>query len=351
MILLAGRLYLLDELVYFYPIGHEAHQEDGHPERPQRVETIRRALHVAGCWEVFPQLQPLEVSEELLGQVHDPGYLARLISACRHGDHLDMDTYTTQYSWKLALGAAGGAMAVAEAVWQGRAKRGFALTRPPGHHATRQRGMGFCLLNNIALACEYLIRDRGARRLAIVDLDLHHGNGTQDIFFAREDVYYVSTHQSPLYPGTGGIEETGLGPGDGKTANFPLPPGSGDEAFRTITNEIILRLFDRFHPEMILVSFGFDPHWRDPLGHLMLTAQGYTDVLSSLVGWADGNCQGRIAYFLEGGYDLEAAAACGLAAVASLLGTPFKDPLGPPPHPEGRSWEIILRQARHIWGL
>jgi acetoin utilization deacetylase AcuC-like enzyme len=270
---------------------------------------------------------------------------------CRRDQSLDMDTYTTSTSWDLARNAAGGAIAVATAVWEKDSQRGFALCRPPGHHATPESGMGFCLLNNIALAAQYLITRKGAKRLAIVDLDLHHGNGTQDIFWRRSDVFYISTHQSPLYPGSGSIEEIGAGAGRGATANFPLPPGTGDKGFNEIMEKLILPLLDRQHAEMVLVSYGFDPHWRDPLGHLQLSAQGYGDLIARLVAWTDANCDGRIALFLEGGYDLDAASACSQAVVSALLGESWEDPLGPSPRPEGGSWQATLRRGCELWGL
>lgn len=341
----------MHDLVYFYPEGHQAHAELGHPERPERVETIRLALEAVGWWEAYPRLDPLPPGEGLLSNVHDSGYLTSLQAASSRGQRLDMDTYTTPSSWQLALNSAGGALAVTEAVWNRAARRGFAMTRPPGHHATAQRGMGFCLLNNVALAAEYLIREHGALRLAIIDLDLHHGNGTQDIFWKRGDVFYLSTHQSPLYPGTGSLTETGAGDGSMATANLPLPPGSGDEAFREAVGTLILPILDRFLTQMVMVSFGFDPHWRDPLGHLQLSAGVYGELIASLAGWADENCEGRIALYLEGGYDLEAAAACSLAVNAALLGGEWQDSLGEAPRVEGRSWQPVLQQAKQIWGL
>jgi acetoin utilization deacetylase AcuC-like enzyme len=229
--------------------------------------------------------------------------------------------------------------------------RGFALTRPPGHHAGPERGMGFCLLNNIAIAAEFLCQKQAARRIAIIDLDLHHGNGTQDIFWRRKDVFYFSTHQSPLYPGTGQVDEIGAGPGEGYTANFPLPPGTGDQGFLAIMESLILPLLDRFSPEIILVSAGFDSHWRDPFGHLQLSAAGYGKLISNLVNWADQHCAGRIAFFLEGGYDLEASAACAQALVSVVRQIPWQDPLGPTPLFEGKSWQIVARQAKDLWKI
>lgn len=346
----------MKDIVFYYPQGHEAHFEEGHPERPERIEVIRNALVEAGWWEKFPHLEPIAIPEDLLMSIHSPPYLEILQEACQKGVHLDMDTYTTTSSWELAHSTAGGALAIAEAVWRKASKSGLALTRPPGHHATRDRGMGFCLLNNIALAAEYLLTNKSddftnADRVAIIDIDLHHGNGTQDIFWDRDDVVYISTHQSPLYPGTGGLKEIGAGNGKGYTVNFPLPPGTGDTGFRVVMEEFILPMLDQFKPDMLLISIGFDPHWRDPLGHLSLTAAGYGELIRSMAVWSELNCSNRMALFLEGGYDLDAGAACLQATVAALLGLEWTDYLGSPPRPEGNSWRTILREAHRIWKI
>lgn len=339
------------ELVLFYPTGHEAHAFTGHLERPERVETIRTALQSCGWWEPFPRLEPVEIPIEVINTVHDPAWLPQLESICRRTNYLDLNTYVTPASFTLALRAAGGTASVATAVWRGEAKRGFALARPPGHHATYQRGGGFCLLNNIALAAEMLLQNEGAQRLAIIDLDLHHGNGTQDIFWRRGDVLYISTHQMPLFPGTGWLTDIGNGPGEGTTANFPLPPGSGDLAFRTIMDELIVPLLDRFIPEMILVSFGFDTHWRDPLGSLLLSASEYGHLITSLVDWTDKHCSGRIMLVLEGGYDLLAATACAMGVTAALLGQSWTDSVGPAPYVEKMEWQRMVEQAKKLWKI
>jgi acetoin utilization deacetylase AcuC-like enzyme len=340
----------MDDLAYFYPEGHAAHYEPEHPERPERVEVIRAALQKAGLWEPFPKLSPLQIPGDLLKKVHSASYLNLLEMTCRREGHLDMDTFTTQASWELAQRAAGGAAALASAIWEGKAKRGFALTRPPGHHAMRGQGMGFCLLNNIAIAAEYLIDHGTVKPIAIVDLDLHHGNGTQEIFWDRDEVFYISTHQSPFYPGTGNVEDIGEGKGAGWTANFPLPPGSGDSAFLTIMDELILPLLDLHAPQMILVSYGFDPHWLDPLGQLLLTADGYGKLILKLCNWADTHCDGKIGLILEGGYDLKAASSCSLAVVSAMLGIPWEDAY-PCPYQENNAWQYNLKRAQSIWNL
>jgi acetoin utilization deacetylase AcuC-like enzyme len=341
---------MIENLVYFYPEGHAGHYEHGHPERPERVEVIRTALSENGLWDGYSKLSALKVDDDLIQSIHSTAYLNLLEMTCRRAGHLDADTYTTHDSWNLARQSVGGAVAVASAVWQGMSKRGFALTRPPGHHAMRGQGMGFCLLNNIAIAAEYLIKYYQVERLAIIDLDLHHGNGTQEIFWTRDDVFYISTHQYPFYPGTGGVEDIGAGIGEGWTANFPLQPGSGDTAFITIMDELILPLLVQKHPQMLLVSFGFDPHWLDPLGHLLLTAEGYRVILLKLCKWADIYCDGRIALFLEGGYDLNAGKACSLAVVSAMINYEFDDPY-PCPYQENNSWKSMMKHAHTVWNI
>jgi len=340
---------ILYPIAYFYPQGHEAHYSWGHAERPERVEVIKRALIDAGLWQRSSQVQPEELPESLLSNVHSKNLLETIQIHSEREENIDADTYLTKDTWRLALAAAGGASALARTVWRREAEVGFALTRPPGHHATRGQAMGFCLLNNIALATESLIQTEYAKRLAIVDMDVHHGNGTQDIFWDRGDVFFISTHQSPLYPGTGQLTETGGKFAKDTKVNLPLPPFSGDKAFKVAYEEIIPAVLDRFNPEMILVSFGFDAHWKDPLANLLVSAKGYASAVRSLKNWAIKNCDGRIAVILEGGYDLAAAAACGLGVTQALLGDEISDPFGPAPLAETEDWIPVLSKAKEIW--
>jgi len=333
-------------IAYFYPEGHEAHAQPDHPERPARVETIRTALEGAGLWRPGVQLQAEPVAGEVLASVHSPAMLQAIQQHGAQARPLDADTYTTRHSWQAAQTAAGGAVALARAVWRGEAQTGLALCRPPGHHAARTQPMGFCLLNNVALAAQTLLTQEGANRLAILDMDVHHGNGTQDIFYARDDVLFCSTQQLPLWPGTGHLDERGRGAGLGFTANLPLPPGSGDAAFAAAYGELFPALLDQFQPEMLLVSFGFDSHWKDPLANLQVSASGYAQAIASLRHWAQQHCDGRIALFLEGGYDLDAAAACSQAGVQALLSHEITDALGSSPYVESEEWKSVLARAR-----
>jgi acetoin utilization deacetylase AcuC-like enzyme len=341
----------MDKLAFFYPEGHEEHFERGHPERPDRIEVIKQKMESKGIWEKIQFEDPIEIPEKVFHNIHDPLYLNKLKKASESGQRIDMDTYITPASWQLALNAAGGGIAVAKKVWSKEANRGFALCRPPGHHATPNRAMGFCLLNNIALAAEYLLQVEKSERIAIIDIDLHHGNGTQDIFWNRGDVFFFSIHQYPLYPLSGTLEETGSGSGANTTANFPLYPQSGDEARNIIMDEVIIPLLDRFKPNMILISVGFDAHWKDPLGHQLASADGYAQIVSKLTDWADSNCNGRLSIFLEGGYDLEAGATSALAIIKALLDQPWDDPIGISPIPEDTRWQGLIEQAKEMWEL
>jgi acetoin utilization deacetylase AcuC-like enzyme len=272
--------------------------------------------------------------------------------AGRGGGFLDADTYLGARSYDAALLAAGGVVELVRAVVSGRASNGFALVRPPGHHSTPARGMGFCLFNNIAVAARAALDELNLTRVLIVDWDVHHGNGTQEIFYGLPQVFFFSTHQYPHYPGTGAWGETGAGAGLGYTANVPLPAGVGDAGFRRIFAEVLEPLAGRFRPELILVSAGYDAHWNDPLAGLCLSLDGYWEMARSVVALAGRLCGGRLVVTLEGGYDLDVLA-CGAANTCrALLGdsAPGADPLGPSPWPE-RPVDDVLRFVKRIHRL
>jgi len=237
--------------------------------------------------------------------VHTPEHYRRVMSTQGRTVALDLDTTAGPRSFDAAMHAAGAALAVAESVAVGEVVNGFALVRPPGHHAEAHRAMGFCLFNNAAIAARFARDSLKMERVAIVDFDLHHGNGTQSIFYRDPSVLVISTHQASVYPGTGQADETGEGPGTGFNINIPLAPGHGDPEFEAIYGGLVVRILDKFKPQLILVSAGFDIFAGDVLGRMEVTAQGFARIASHLRGAADRLCGGRIVFVLEGGYSVQ----------------------------------------------
>jgi len=309
-------------------LGHSAGPQ--HPERPERLAAIVAALQRTGLWERVAQLEPEPADDAALELVHTPEHVAfvRELGA-RGGGQVDADTAMSPGSLDAALRAVGALLEATDAVSAGRARNALCLVRPPGHHATPTHAMGFCLFNNVAIATAWLLQERRAERVAILDYDVHHGNGTQDAFVERTDVLYVSTHQHPLYPGTGHWSETGAG----TTLNIPLPPGSGDDVYQVVRERIVEPAVRRYQPDLLFVSLGFDAFYNDPLAMLRLSVGGgYTPLLRSALDLADELCQGRLVVALEGGYDLNALAVGTSAVCQLLLGeAPASDPLGPAP--------------------
>ena len=327
------------------------HDIEDHPENPGRFRHLQRSIDSLPSERVEVVVAPLS-DEDRLVRVHPPAYLAALRAAAAQGPAIVdyAPTYVTPSSYEDALMAAGAATDVAAAVWERRAKAGFALIRPPGHHATPTRAMGFCLLNNIAVAARH-VQSLGCQRLMIVDIDVHHGNGTQEVFEADPSVLYVSTHQYGIYPGSGALGETGRGAGEGTVVNLPLPPRAGDAALTASVEQIATPLARRFQPEMILVSAGFDTHWADPLASLITTCTGSHRLVTLLSELADSVCGGRLCLSLEGGYDPAALAGCVAASLAALAGLdPPDDPLGPAPYEEA-DVNQVLASARSLHGL
>jgi acetoin utilization deacetylase AcuC-like enzyme len=294
----------------------------GHPERPERIAAIRDHLRDRGLLERLLTIRPDPCPIERIARVHPPGYIEAIRDACRRAPaHLDPDTGVSAGSWRAALLSAGGALAGCEAVMSGRARAAFVACRPPGHHAEADRAMGFCLFNNVAIAARYLQDMHGAGRVLIVDWDVHHGNGTQHLFEEDDTVFYFSTHQFPFYPGTGDAREVGRGRGRGFTLNVPLPAGSGDETYLRVFREVLRPAIDRFRPEAILISAGFDAHRDDPLAAMRVTEAGYAGMTEVVAEAAAAHCPGRIVSLLEGGYDLAALGASVEAHLRALGAT------------------------------
>jgi acetoin utilization deacetylase AcuC-like enzyme len=290
----------------------------GHAESPDRARAIAVALRDGGAESIAKTIAPRPATEVELHGAHSAAYLEELAKIVpNQSGWLDEDTFFSPGSWNAALAAAGGAVDLALASLSGEHPRGLAVVRPPGHHAEHDRGMGFCLLNNVAVAAR-AARAAGAARVAIIDWDVHHGNGTQDIFWRDPDVLYVSTHQWPLYPGTGGPAEIGAGPGKGATINLPLPPGSGDREYAAAFEEVIVPRLLAYRPDLVLVSAGFDAYVDDPLASMRLSLDGYMKLCGVLREVADRVCGGRMVAVLEGGYDLAGLAACASGVFRSL---------------------------------
>jgi acetoin utilization deacetylase AcuC-like enzyme len=328
----------------------------GHPERSERAEVMEV---VAGRWRErgTEVIAPRAATREQLARVHDADYLSRIAETAGRSVALDPDTYTSPESHEIALLAAGAAVDAVERVMSGSHRSAMALVRPPGHHAERHRAMGFCLYNNVAVAAAHA-RAAGASKVAIVDYDVHHGNGTQHIFEADPSVLYVSTHQFPFYPGTGAAEEVGVGRGTGFTVNLPLEAGAVDEDFQLLFSAVVVPLLLQFEPDLVLVSAGFDAHERDPLGGLRLSTGAFAAMTAELRDVAEECCRGRLVAVTEGGYDLHALAASidgaleALAAPASAAAHAGRWPASGIASTRGRSSADAAKRAlRGAWRL
>jgi len=303
-------------LHYHHPIAAQHETPPGHPERADRIRAVERALAADTFAPLIRREAPLGDEDDIL-QAHTPEHVARVKSAApREGlSRLDPDTYMSPATLEAALRCVGGAVAATDAVFAGEAKNAFVAMRPPGHHAERRRAMGFCFFNAVAIAAYHARRKHGAERVAVVDFDVHHGNGTQDIFWFDKNLFYGSTHQMPFYPGTGAREETGVG----NIFNAPLHGGDGSREFRRAMEGVILPALAGFSPDLLIISAGFDAHRDDLLGGLDLAEPDFAWVTLKLLEQAEKSCEGRVVSVLEGGYDLAALASSTAVHVQALM--------------------------------
>jgi acetoin utilization deacetylase AcuC-like enzyme len=298
------------------PIFLEHEALPGHPERPDRLRAIEKALAAPGFAALDRRRAPMADLATLV-TAHDEDYVAMIRDATPADGfvRIDADTALSPKSFIAASHAAGAVCFAVDAVMRGAAANAFCAVRPPGHHAEGDRAMGFCLFNNAAIGARHAQRVHGAARVAIVDWDVHHGNGTQAIVEDDASIFYASTHQMPLYPGTGDPSETGVG----NILNVPLSPGSGSDEFEVAFNDVVVPAVETFRPDLIIISAGFDAHWRDPLAAINLREEDFAAATNALMEIADRHCGGRIVSTLEGGYDLEGLSASAAAHVDALM--------------------------------
>lgn len=312
----------------------------GHPERPARLQAVLAGARFGGVDDALVPIEPRPATREELERVHPTAYLDALSRFCgAGGGHIDADTSASEASWDAAQLAAGAGLDAIERLDRGEASAAFCAVRPPGHHATATRAMGFCLVNNVAVAAAALAA-RG-ERVIIVDYDAHHGNGTQDVFYADGRVLYVSFHEYPLYPGTGALHETGAGQGAGLTVNLPFPAGTTGDCYLAAVDDVIAGVAEKFDPTWLIISAGFDAHRRDPLTGLSLSSGDYADLTARLLEFAPA---GRRLVFLEGGYDLQALADSTAACLSALVGTDHR----PEPSTSGGPGRHVVDAARRL---
>ena len=331
------------------------HDFPPHPENARRIEAVWEKLDHLRLDSQLLHLETRSASDEQILAVHSRDHLRRLIdvSAQVRRVRLERDTYALPISLEIARLAAGATISAVDAVMSGQAANALAIVRPPGHHATPDQQMGFCLFNNVAIAARHAQRVHPAQRVLIIDYDVHHGNGTQDIFYGDDSTLFISIHQSPHYPGTGPLMETGAGAGEGYTINVPVPGGHGDDAYRLIFEGVVAAAAERFAPKLMLISVGMDAHWADPLGDIRLSLGGYDWLTNSCLELARRHCDGKIVFVMEGGYDL-AALASGWGNIARRLLNldGLDDPYGAADSAlPGRDIMPLLERLRALHGL
>ncbi len=303
------------------PVFAEHDAGSAHPERPERLDAVRRGLERAGLLPDLRALPARPASREELLRVHTPEHVDHLAGAAGRSVRIDADTAMSPRSHEAAMRAAGAVVEAVHQVLDGELDRAFCAVRPPGHHATPGRAMGFCLFNNVAVGAAAALA-RGLRRVAVLDFDVHHGNGTQDAFWREPRVLFASSHRFPFYPGTGALDEVGEEEGRGFTVNLPMPGGLGDGEYLRVWREIVEPIGRAYDPELVLVSAGFDAHRDDPLGGMGLSNAGFAGLMDVCLAVASGSARGRLVAVLEGGYDLDGVAEATAAVVGRMLDRP-----------------------------
>ena len=336
----------MPEALYLHHPSSLEHDTGGHPERADRIVAIEREL-AGRDWLGYEREEAPAVERAVLEAVHPPDYVDAIARICEEGGGmLDLDTVASARSFDAALHAAGGAVRAVDALLEGAARRAFCALRPPGHHAEPARAMGFCLFNNVAVAAKHALTGHGVERVLVLDWDVHHGNGTNDIFYASDEVLYVSIHQSPLYPGTGALGESGAGEGEGFTINLPVPGGSGHDEWLSLVQQIVAPATRAYQPGLVLISAGFDAHRDDPLASCRLTEETYAQMAATMSALAT-ELGAPLGIVLEGGYDLGALARSAAATMeAALNGAAFEEAPASPLADHARSryarWWTVL---------
>jgi len=339
---------------YVYDPFNLKHTLEGHPENYRRLQETWRLLQEDGILDLMLRVPSTAASLDAVQRVHTHHYVERLQSiAMFGGGRIDADTYVNGNSYVAALLAAGGLLNVVDAVMWGQADNGFALVRPPGHHALAYQGMGFCLLANVAIAARWAQDHHGVKRVLIVDFDVHHGNGTQDIFYDDPSVLFFSTHQFPYYPGTGAADEIGSEVAYRGTINVPFPAHVGDEGYLEAFRRVLMPAAREFRPELILLSAGYDAHWLDPLAGERLSIPGYAALVNVLLELADELCGGRLIGVLEGGYNLDVLAHAVLTTLRMFVGVDDgpSDPFGAPRMSTERDVTALLDRINNFHGF
>jgi acetoin utilization deacetylase AcuC-like enzyme len=307
------------------------HETEPHPENPGRLTAIQNRLESSEFYNNLTPIQPRKATPEEITMVHDAGYVASVEQSCANAvRNLDADTVISSSSYDAALLSAGAGLTAIDKLIDGSIHNAFCAVRPPGHHAEEDHAMGFCLFNNVGIAARYAQKAKGLNKIFIFDWDVHHGNGTQHSFYSDSSIYYSSTHQYPFYPGTGAEEETGTGDGLGTTLNLPMSAYSEDDDYLSAVENTLLPEIQRYKPDLIIISAGFDAHQNDPLAQIQLTTDCFGKMTELLMGAADDVCDGRLLSMLEGGYDYDALSNSVLLHMKTLLSTsPKKN--GPTP--------------------